>query len=89
MDKRCFVCKFEGDNSKNTYLSFYYIKTESIPVSFCYGHTLEFFKIGQMKFFLKYQHTFRGYATSAEDEAIIEYVDELQSNRSVITPRNF
>lgn len=73
-DKRCFICKFKSHlTDNNTHVNHIYSQTgENIKINLCWSHSVEFFKLGQVKFFIKYKADFHGCYGSEMDDAIIE-----------------
>ncbi len=73
-DKRCFICKFKGNISEhNTHVNYIYSQSgEDIRINLCWGHSVEFFKMGQVSFFLKYKSDFHGQFGSDLDDTILE-----------------
>jgi len=54
-DKRCFTCKYQGKISLDTTnCHLYDPRGKSLTISLCYTHSVEFFKLGQKNYMLKY-----------------------------------
>lgn len=71
-DKRCFICKFTEEPKPGTSVANFYGKNNSaIPLHFCTSHSVEFFRMGQIKFFAQYSHLFKGYYGSEADEKLL------------------
>ncbi len=59
MSEKCLVCKFHNKSTPSVALSTIYHPNQNQHIHLCYSHSVEFFKMGQVKFMLKYQHDFR------------------------------
>lgn len=75
-DSRCQICKYIGRNTvDDIYTSqIYRGAEESLKIHLCYLHNWEFFKIGQVKFILKYRHNFLNHFGTEQDSDLIDYV---------------
>jgi hypothetical protein len=73
-DNRCFVCKYNQDHVKK-YTDDYIYDSKGKPVTLplCYGHSIEFFKIGQISFVVKHRHIFAGAFGSETDLELVNY----------------
>lgn len=67
MSEKCLVCKFFGKNTASVAVSTIYQSGQNQHIHLCYSHSVEFFKMGQVKFMLKYQHDFRQHGISDKD----------------------
>ena len=67
MNDKCLVCKFHGKHTPSVALSTIYQAGQNQHIHLCYSHSVEFFKIGQVKFMLKYRHDFREHGFSDKD----------------------
>lgn len=73
-DKRCFICKFQRNLTEHsTHVNHIYAQNgDDISINLCWSHSVEFFKLGQVSFFIKYKADFHGQYGSDMDDAIIE-----------------
>jgi hypothetical protein len=67
MSEKCLICKFHGKNTPSVSTSTIYQASQNQYIHLCYSHSVEFFKMGQVKFVLKYQHDFREHGLSSKD----------------------
>ncbi len=74
MKENCLVCKFHGKNVASAALSTIYQSGQNQHIHLCYSHSVEFFKMGQVKFVLKYKNDFREHGFSDKDE-IFQHLD--------------
>lgn len=56
--ERCIICNFHGKISHEVTVNYLYQTSSVQTVLLCYGHSVEFFKIGQTNFLLKYKEGF-------------------------------
>lgn len=74
-DKRCFVCKYTDRPQVGVSTATFYTKTNAVvPLLFCTTHSVEFFKMGQKKFFEQYGDVFRASYGSESDERILRTI---------------
>lgn len=66
MSEKCLVCKFHGKSNPSVAASTIYQPGQNQYIHLCYSHSVEFFKMGQTKFMLKYQHDFREHGFDKE-----------------------
>jgi hypothetical protein len=66
-NEKCLVCKFHGKSSPSVSASTIYQSRQNQRIHLCYSHSVEFFKMGQVKFMLKYQHDFQEHGFSDKD----------------------
>ena len=66
-NEKCLVCKFQGRPNKAASLSTIYQAGQNHYIHLCYSHSVEFFKIGQVKFMVKYRDDFKEYGFSEND----------------------
>lgn len=71
-DKRCFLCKYSGEQELSTGESVLYgRKGKTFSIKLCYNHGVELFKIGQINFTLKYSHHFQErYGVNEDDDLV-------------------
>lgn len=67
MSEKCLVCKFQGKNVASAATSTIYQPGQNQYIHLCYSHSVEFFKMGQVKFMLKYRNDFREHGFSDQD----------------------
>lgn len=67
MSEKCLVCKFQGKNAASAAIGTIYQPGQNQYINLCYGHSVEFFKMGQVKFMLKYRNDFREHGFSDKD----------------------
>lgn len=67
MNEKCLICKFHGKSTSSVSLSTIYQTGQNNHIHLCYSHSVEFFKMGQVKFMLKYKNDFREYGFSDKD----------------------
>lgn len=67
MNEKCLICKFHGKSTLSASLSTIYQAGQNNHIHLCYSHSVEFFKMGQVKFMLKYRHDFREHGFSDKD----------------------
>lgn len=75
MSEKCLVCKFFGKSTPSASLSTIYQPGQNQHIHLCYSHSVEFFKMGQVKFMLKYQHDFRQHGFN--DKEFFQRTDSL------------
>lgn len=56
--ERCLICSFYGKSSLEVSANHLYSATSMQTIHLCYKHSVEFFKIGQTNFLMKYKHGF-------------------------------
>lgn len=67
MSEKCLVCKFQGKSNPSVAASTIYQPGQNQHIHLCYSHSVEFFKLGQVKFMLKYQHDFKEHGFNDKD----------------------
>ncbi len=78
MNEKCLVCKFHGKNTPSVAASTIYQARQNQQIHLCYSHSVEFFKMGQVKFVLKYKNDFREHGFSDKDE-IFQHISSASS----------
>ncbi len=75
-DKRCFLCKYQGVNNTETHSNEIYRSCGKVfELLLCYGHTIDLFRMGQVKFIQKHKMNFSEYFGLDEDQLIIRYLN--------------
>ncbi len=74
-DKRCFICKYQGQTNVDTYKDVIFKKSGSkhLTIPLCYSHSVQLFKMGQTNFMLIYKPNFSDYYGFEDDDAVISY----------------
>lgn len=67
MTEKCLICKFHGKSTPSVSLSTIYQAGQNNHINLCYSHSVEFFKMGQVKFMLKYRNDFKEHGFSDKD----------------------
>jgi hypothetical protein len=88
---RCLVCKYQGNHQFESVHVNTLFKRGGVPVEFhlCYSHSVEFFKSGQCSFFTKHKTKFDGQFGSDEDQKVMDFIKETETEKSALSKSNF
>jgi hypothetical protein len=65
-DKICLICKFYGRITRGNHADVIFQRQNELKIHLCYGHSVDFFKNGQVPFIEKYRQVFQGYELLSE-----------------------
>jgi hypothetical protein len=82
MQERCLICKYMDKNqSEEISSSTFFKRDRRHSIYLCYIHSIEYFKVGQSRFFSNHERTFKQLC-APEDHWVLDYLHEMESRHN-------